>query len=263
MKAHKPVILDFSDVSFSYGSTPVLERVSFHLHEGEFTALVGPNGAGKTTVLKLVLGLERPIGGTIRLFGEEPRQSRSRIGYVPQHASFDAIFPISVREVVRMGRLAPASRRFGAEDNKATTRAMEQSGIADLATRPYSALSGGQRRRVLVARALAAEPDLLILDEPTANMDAESETRLFATLGSLKERTSIMIVTHDTGFVSSLTDVVLCVGGRDAGEKVRSIVRHAAIPAPNAPPDLYGGSAAQVLHDSRLADSCCEGEACQ
>lgn len=256
----KPVVLRFDSVSFSYRDVPVIHEASFHLHEGEFAALVGPNGSGKTTILKLLLGLERPSSGSIALFGGPLAEGRSLVGYVPQHAGFDPSFPISVREVVRMGRLAPLARRSSGED-AAVERALEVADVADLAARPYGALSGGQRRRVMVARALAGEPRLLVLDEPTANMDAESERRLFATLGALKGSTTILIVTHDTGFVSSLTDSVLCVGDRGEGSAARGIVRHRVEPSTDAPADLYGGHALKVLHGENVADAACCGKA--
>lgn len=252
------VILNFDRVSFSYDSLPVLDSVSFHLHRGEFTVLVGTNGAGKTTVLKLILGLLDPSAGNILLFGNHPTTGRAKTGYVPQFADYDPTFPITVRGVVRMGRLTPGKHRFSADDYRAIDRAMESGGVSDLADRPYTALSGGQRRRVLVARALAAEPELLILDEPTANMDSESEARLFETLGKLKKSTTIMIVTHDTGFVSSLTDVVLCVGDRKGSLGTREIVRHRTEPATNAPPERFGGNAVRVLHNSEMPDTCCQ-----
>ena len=250
--------VQFENVAFAYGDVRVLERASFHIHRGEFVALVGPNGAGKTTVLKLVLGLERPNQGEVRILESSPQLARSRIGYVPQMAGYDPTFPISVAEVVRMGRLKPMSRRRDSEEDAAVRTAMKQADIEDLADRPYSALSGGQRRRVLVARALAARPQLLVLDEPTANMDAESEGRLFKTLGELKGNTTVLIVTHDTGFVSALTDRVLCVGDRNGGARGHQIVQHRATPAEHAPPELFGGEALKVLHDEELpGDSCC------
>lgn len=258
MTDERPAALEFDSVSFSYGPIRVFEKISFHVHKGEFTALVGPNGAGKTTALKLVLGLVKPASGNVRLFGGDIAEGRKRIGYVPQHADYDPAFPISVREVVMMGRLKPHSRKRGPEDRAAVDRAMERADIVQLADRPYPELSGGQRRRVLVARALAAEPELLILDEPTANMDAESESRLFDTLGALKGSTTIMIVTHDSFFVSSLTDVVLCIGERgttcDTPEE-HPLSRHTTAPA-EAPKGRFGGSAAKVLHDTDLPDPC-------
>jgi zinc transport system ATP-binding protein len=212
----RQICLRFEDVSFAYtrsdGEGGVLRNVAFHIHRGEFVALVGPNGSGKTTILKLILGLERPESGSIELFGTTCAIGRSRVGYVPQQASFDRAFPICVQDVVKMGRLHPLSRKYSDEDRAAVEDALKQVEISDLAKRPYAALSGGERRRVLVARALAAKPSLLALDEPTANMDTESEKRLYDTLGKLKGNTTVLIVTHDREFVSSLIDRVLCMG---------------------------------------------------
>ena len=255
-----PVAVRFDNVSFSYGASPVIENVNFHLHHGDFIALVGPNGSGKTTLLKLLLNLVKPDAGRITLFEGIPGGSRDHIGYVPQHADYDPVFPITVKEVVRMGRLKSVSRKFSADDEKAVGEAMELAEISDLAGRPYSALSGGQRRRVMVARALAATPLLLILDEPSANMDNESEKRLFKTLGSLKGHTTILIVTHDPAFVSSLTDIVLCVGERMNEGRAHTVVFHQTEPAADAPFGLYGGRAVRVRHDKRLNDSFCCGE---
>ncbi len=254
------VAVRFDGVAFSYGDTPVLENVSFHIHTGEFTALVGPNGSGKTTLLRLLLGLARPSSGTITVMGRSPEGARNSIGYVPQHASYDPAFPISVSEVVRMGRLSGSTRRYKPEDKAAVERALVLADVADLAGRPYPALSGGQRRRVLVARALAGMPTLLVLDEPTANMDTESEERLYKTLGGLKGGTTILVVTHDTGFVSALTDAVLCVGDRgERGTRSRNVVRHASVPAEGGLlPGILGGSVRRVLHDTEIApDDCC------
>jgi len=253
----RPVILQFQHVLFSYGNVPVLEEASFHVHEGEFVALVGPNGAGKSTVLKLVLGLIEPGKGSVRLFDAPAKTGRERIGYVPQHADYDPTFPITVEEVVRMGRIKPFLRTYSKEDRIAVNEALQDMELTNLAQRPYHALSGGQRRRVLVARALSAKPDMLVLDEPTANMDAESERRLFGALGNLKGKTTILIVTHDTGFVSSLTDRVLCVGDVGPQKVGRTIVQHRIEPTKDAPAQLFGGEALKVLHDSTLQDSCC------
>jgi zinc transport system ATP-binding protein len=263
IRDEKPAAVRFEGVSFSYGDVPVLEDVKFHIHQGQFAALIGPNGAGKTTVLKLILGLTRPSSGTVAVLGMSPEAAREYIGYVPQHASYDPAFPISVIEVVKMGRLSGSRRRFERRDLEAVERALEKADVSGLAGRPYSALSGGQRRRVLVARALAAEPDLLILDEPTANMDAESEERLFRALGAIKGKATVLIVTHDTGFVSALTDAVFCVGGSTRGGERRagrSVVKHEATPALHLPEGLYGGTALQVLHDTELPEDACCGE---
>ncbi|MDR0456958.1 MAG: metal ABC transporter ATP-binding protein [Treponema sp.] len=230
--ANREIAVQFDSVSFAYGDVPVLENASFHIHRGEFAALVGPNGSGKTTVLKLILGLEQPAAGRITLFGAAKGATknaangqavwRNRPGYVPQQPPADRSFPVSVRDVVRMGLLRPA-RGYNAGDRAAVDEAMEQAGISELAAKPWRALSGGQRRRALVARALAARSEILVLDEPTANMDAESEARLFETLGKLKGGATILIVTHDMDFVSALTGRVLCLGDNTHH---RSIVQH-------------------------------------
>lgn len=249
------VAVRFDDVHFSYGSIGVLEGASFHIHEGEFAALLGPNGSGKTTVLKLLLGLLKPDTGQVLVFGEEAAASRA-VGYVPQAVVYDPAFPVSVAEVVLMGRLRGSFGRYGQEDRSAAARAMEEADVSDLAARPYTALSGGQRRRVLVARALAAEPRLLVLDEPTSNMDSESEALLFRSLGALKGRATILIVTHDTGFVSALTDSVLCMGERDG--RRGAIVHHPSAPASGGlPPNAFGGAALRVIHDTELPEDGC------
>jgi zinc transport system ATP-binding protein len=242
-------------VSFAYGGLKVLKNASFHIHQGEFIALVGPNGSGKTTALKLLLGLEQPQSGKIELFGAGSTQkTRNLVGYVPQQAAFDRAFPITVREVVKMGRLSPLSRKFRAGDKAAVEEALEQAEIADLADRSYTALSGGQRRRVMVARALAAKPEILILDEPTANMDSESEERLFKTLGKLKGQTTILIVTHDTGFVSALTDRVLCLGNREPGAEY-GIVQHRTEAAENGPETA--AASARIIHGESIPGDLC------
>jgi zinc transport system ATP-binding protein len=259
------IALRFDKVSFSYDKVKVFENASFHIHEEEFVALTGPNGSGKSTALKLLLGLETPQAGKIELFGQSSRL-RGHVGYVPQQAQLDRAFPITVREVVKMGRLNPLSRFFGPMDKAAVEEALEQAEITDLASRPYSALSGGQRRRVLVARALASlgnqsfgqgkEPGLLVLDEPTANMDAESETRLFSTLGKLKGKITILIVTHDKDFVSSLVDRVLCLGKDSSCGVEYSIVQHRL----ETVGSLRGDSGVQdsrILHEESFPGDTC------
>jgi zinc transport system ATP-binding protein len=266
----RTIALRFNQVSFSYDGVKVLEDMSFHIHQGEFVALVGPNGSGKTTILKLLLGLEIPRRGSVELFGAAGNFRRDRVGYVPQQAQADRSFPITVEEVVKMGRLKPLSRKFRAGDKAAAAEAMEQMEISALAGRRYHALSGGQRRRVLAARALASlsgsgGPGILVLDEPTANMDAESEERLFKTLGRLKGSVTILIVTHDRDFVSSLTDRVLCLSRGEGEEKTCVILQH-PLEAGSSEDGGEGGEAfgarSRVLHRRRIpADLCCGEEA--
>jgi len=260
MDNHPTIAVEFSKVNYSYSNLQVLSESSFHVHKGGFVALIGSNGSGKTTILRLIMGLAKPDSGKVLLFGKSPEKARGLVGYVPQYMNYDPAFPISVEEVVKMGRLEGLSRNCDSRRGQTFScpelkTALELADVADLRARPYKALSGGQRRRVMVARALASAPELLILDEPTANMDSESEQRLFNVLGNLKRSTTILIATHDTAFVSSLTDVVLCVGQREG--RPGGVLRHAAKPADHIPVGLYGGSALQVLHDTDLPDDCC------
>jgi zinc transport system ATP-binding protein len=252
----KRVCLRFEEVSFSYGPVKVLEQASFHIHQGEFVALVGPNGSGKTTVLKLILGLETPQRGRVAILAGDRPLGRDRVGYVPQQAPADRSFPISVREVVRMGRLQGLGRAGDrVRGSAALEEALAQAEIVHLADRPYGALSGGQRRRVLVARALAAKPELLILDEPTANMDSGSEERLFQTLGKLKGNATILIVTHDPEFVSPLVDRALCMGGQEGGVW-GSVVQHRIEAGDRAPGREFAGS--RILRRESIPGDFCD-----
>ena len=246
-----PVALQLKGVSFAYPSLQILEDVTFHFHQGEFIALVGPNGSGKTTLLKLILGLEEAQEGTITLMGGSVKAMRPEIGYVPQHATYDPSFPISVIEVVMMGLVDSTRRLKKQEIRSKAIQALKQVELEDLVDRPYSQLSGGQRRRVLVARALASNPKMLILDEPTANMDKESEGRLYSTLERLKGNTTILIVTHDTRFVSDLTDRVFCIDTKpEGGTGGRTVVQHAL-------ESVEGEDQKRVRHDVEIpADFC-------
>ena len=250
----KEIAVRFDSVSFSYGDVNVLENASFHIHRGEFVAMVGPNGSRKTTVLKLLFGLETPSSGKIELFGAVGAVGKSNLAYVPQQPPADNMFPITVKGIVRMGLLRPL--KSYSDEKAAVAEAMEKTGIADLAERPYRSLSGGQKRRALVARALSANPQLLVLDEPTANMDSESETRLYETLGAYKGKTAILIVTHDTEFVTSLTDRVLCLGDG------RKVVQHRIEIGASADSTPHHGGAGQevrVLHGENISADDCQG----
>jgi zinc transport system ATP-binding protein len=204
-------IAEFRDVSFSYGVQPVLRNVNVSVDEGDFVSVIGPNGSGKTTLVRLLLGLLEPASGSVRLLGGKPKATRSGVGYVPQQASFDTQFPILVRELVSMGRLAPLPRFTRRRDKQVAEDALARVDLAELGSSSVNALSGGQRQRVLIARALATSPKLLIMDEPTSNVDQVAEENLRGLLAELNREMTIMLITHDLGFVSREVSKILCV----------------------------------------------------
>ncbi len=210
--AAEPVIV-VENLSFSFGGAPVLKGVNLQVAAGEFMGLVGPNAGGKSTLLRLILGLLEPQVGRIRVLGLPPREARRRLGYVPQYPSFPRDFPISVEQVVLMGRLGigPRIGWYRAEDRAAARKALREVEAEDLARRRIGTLSGGQLQRVLLARALVGQPEVLILDEPTANIDQRLEGDIFDLLAVLNARLTILVVSHDIAFISSYVDRVACL----------------------------------------------------
>ena len=212
-------VLQVENVSFAYedGAT-VLDNLTLQIAAGEFVALVGPNGAGKSTLLKIMLGLLKPQRGRVFLFGQDQRQFKEwwRVGYVPQRLEqSNPHFPATVEEIVMLGRAAKRGlfKWPGPADRAAVSRALELAGIENLRHRMIGLLSGGQQQRVYIARALAAEPDLLVLDEPTAGVDAESQSRFYGLLNNLNKElgVSLVFVSHDIGPLRHMLDTVACI----------------------------------------------------
>lgn len=205
-----------SDVWVELEGRVVLEDVDLTIREGEFLGIIGPNGGGKTTLLKVILGLIKPIRGEVKVFGLPPQQGRRYLGYVPQYGTFDRDFPIKVLEVVLMGRLGKGGslRGFSDEDRLRALKALELVEMDHLKDRGIGTLSGGELQRVLIARALVAEPRLLLLDEPTANVDVPVEREFFDLLEHLKERMAIVLVTHDVGVLSAHVEKIACLNRR-------------------------------------------------
>ncbi|MBK5931789.1 metal ABC transporter ATP-binding protein [Halochromatium salexigens] len=209
--------IETQQVGFAYGDVPVLEDVSVRVEAGEFLGLVGPNAGGKSTLLKLILGLLSPQQGQIQVLGRTPKQARRHLGYVPQYPAFPREFPIQVLDVVLMGRLGLAAtpwHRVGGwrrADREIARRTLADVEAGDLAAAPIGALSGGQLQRVLLARALVGEPEILILDEPTANIDQRLEGEIFELLSQLNDHLTIVVVSHDIGFISSYVSRVACL----------------------------------------------------
>ncbi|MDD3819367.1 MAG: ABC transporter ATP-binding protein [Actinomycetota bacterium] len=207
----KDIIVDFQNVFFSYGERTVLENVSFSVRKNDFIALIGPNGGGKTTVLKLILGLLKPERGTVSVFGKKPEEGRKFTGYMPQSAFFDLSFPASVFDVVIMGRYHGPVKKYGESDKKAVLNALSTVGMIEYRNHHISMLSGGQLQRVLIARAIVREPELLLLDEPMSSVDPATQESIYELFHELNKKMAIIFVTHDIGAISSYIDRVFCL----------------------------------------------------
>jgi len=211
-------ILDFQNVSFSYGCHPVLDNISLTVSAGEAVGITGPNGSGKSTLLKLILGQLKPAAGKITLFGARPGKSGDfgRIGYVSQKAaSFNSGFPITVEEVVAAGRITGRSlfRPLNREDHRLVLRALEQIGLAGQGNRLLGSLSGGQQQRVFIARALAGNPELLLLDEPANGLDRIAREQLYTLLGKLvhEQGLTMIMISHGMEDISSVITRQVCL----------------------------------------------------
>ncbi|NLB96362.1 MAG: metal ABC transporter ATP-binding protein [Armatimonadetes bacterium] len=195
--APRAPLISFEGVCLGYGAKEVLTDLRFTIHQGDYIGIVGPNGAGKTTLLKAVLGVTRPIRGRVTRHGE---REAHRCGYVPQLNTIDDTYPLTVLDVVLMGRypLIGLMRRPGKADRERALHALEQVGIADLAPRLFRDLSGGQRQRALMARALASDPSILVLDEPTNDMDIAGERATMELIDRLHHKNSltVLVVSH-------------------------------------------------------------------
>jgi zinc transport system ATP-binding protein len=205
-----PSLFEVRDVTFTRQGNEILKSVSCTVLKGEYCAIIGPNGGGKTTLIRLLMGLDKPTSGTIRLFGVDQQKFKAwrKIGYVPQRSALvDASFPATVREVVAMGRYALRGMFSfeSAEDKQIIEESMEQMGVSDLRDRLIGHLSGGQRQRVMIARALASHPEVLIVDEPNTGVDVESQHRFYELLRTLHKNRgiSILFITHDVGVIAA------------------------------------------------------------
>ncbi|NNG01055.1 MAG: ABC transporter ATP-binding protein [Desulfobacteraceae bacterium] len=209
-------IVKVNELDFSYGNEPVLENVSFSIRQGDFVAVIGPNGGGKTTLLKLMLGLLKPQNGTIEILGSPAGKVSHLIGYVPQDVHINSSFPITTLDVVLMGKLGPDKRwaKNSAGNREEARQALDRMGMSGYENHRIGELSGGQRQRVFIARALATNPRLLLLDEPTASIDSKGQTDFFKLLKSLNEHMTILVVSHDLLVISTHVKSVACVNRR-------------------------------------------------
>jgi zinc transport system ATP-binding protein len=238
------VALRVDAVSFAYRDLPVLDCVTFDVPAGEFVALAGANGSGKSTLTRIALGLLPVAEGTVELLGRRPRELRERwrIGYVPQRPAAAELLPATVRDVVAAGRLARRGwwRRPSRADRLAVDRALDVVGLGALARRPVGELSGGQQQRTFIAKALATEPDLLVLDEPTTGVDHDSQRRFRDALVDTRDRGgTVVLVSHELGAVADDLDRIL-------------LLRQGKIAFDGAPADLAASGVSLGVHATDL-----------
>lgn len=226
-----PEVLTLHDLHYRYPDRPIFSGANVSIRQGEFIGIIGPNGGGKTTLLKLILGSLSPQQGHILLFGQPHANALPQVGYVPQVTHFDTHFPISVEELVLMGRLShlPWWGRFSTQDHEIALQALEQVGLSPLRHKPLNTLSGGQAQRALIARALASQPKLLLLDEPTANVDLEAAKEIYRIIMNLKGQTTVLMVTHELETVIRSVDRVLVVQNGIASLQPDEVCAHFAI----------------------------------
>lgn len=218
-------IIKINDLDFSYNGANVLENINLEIFEKDFVGIIGPNGGGKTTLLKLMLGLIKPVKGTISVLGSSPQKTRNQIGYVPQYNTADKLFPITALDVVSMGLTDSNSFLpwFSKNQINRAMDVMENVKLQDLAHKPFGELSGGQKQRCLIARAIVSSPKILFLDEPTASVDSKVESNIYELLKSLNEEITIILVSHDLGFVSAYVNKVACINKKLAFHKTKDI----------------------------------------
>jgi zinc transport system ATP-binding protein len=235
-------IISLKNINFSYNNKPlVLENINLDILAGEFIGIVGPNGGGKTTLLKIIMGLLKPTTGTVQAL------ENKLIGYVPQFSTFNRDFPISVKNMVLMGRLGNTRvlGGFTKQDKNLALQVLQKLAIEYIANKPIATLSGGELQRAMIARALVCEPKILLLDEPTANIDIHAEQNIFDLLKIInQEGVTILIVSHDIGFVSRYIERVACLN--------KTLVCHSTSAlTPEIIQQLYGDAIRAVRHKEK------------
>ncbi len=205
---HKHTIVELQGVSFSYGKEKVINDVSFSIHKGDYVGIVGPNGGGKSTLMKLMVGLLTPDEGRISLFGTPIKTFRDwyKIGYIPQHSTFDKNFPITVEEVVLLGRYGKIGlfHQPTADDKAQVVKALKEVEMYEYRKRQIHDLSGGQQQRVFIAKALASEPEVIFLDEPTVGVDVKTQKQFYTLLRKLNRelQLTLILVSHELDVVA-------------------------------------------------------------
>jgi zinc transport system ATP-binding protein len=213
---HRKEIVTLEDVWLYFDDVPALEGINITINQLDFLGIIGPNGGGKTCLLKVILGLLKPDRGNVTVFGHKPERGRRFVGYVPQYSLFDREFPVSVWDVVLMGRVGHTKRfrRYREEDKRLAYEALETVEMLEFRDAQIGKLSGGQQQRVFIARALVTEPKMLLLDEPMASVDSPMQTELYELFEKLRMRMAIVFVSHDISAVSIYVDKIACLNRR-------------------------------------------------
>ncbi len=242
-------VINVTDVKISYSDRVVLDCPNLSICEGDFVSIVGPNGGGKTTLLKLVLGLIIPKQGCVKVFGDTPNKSMNRIGYMPQYYQYDNHFPITVLDVVLMGRLSSSFLGFiSKKDRIIAIESLAALDVLYLKNHRFSDLSGGLKQRVLIARAVSTQPNFLLLDEPTSNVDINAENNIMHILQRLNEKMTVIMVSHDVGVVAQVVKTVICVN--------KHVVIHPTSDFDGkAIMDMYSTDMALIRHDHRCSEA--------
>ena len=225
--------VELKDVSFKFNQHWILEDINFTIEEKDFIAIIGPNGGGKSTLLKIILGILTPDEGTVKVFGREPKKAREYVGYLPQYTHLDRDFPIDVYGTVLMGRYQGLFKNYTSQDERIVLQALEDVEMEEYRNRQISQLSIGQMQRVLIARALARQPKLLLMDEPMASIDPEMQSNFYNLLDRLKDKMAMVLVSHDVGTVSMHVNKIACLNSKlyyhgpaeEAGEGLEKVYK--------------------------------------
>lgn len=211
-------IIDIKDLSFSYEKELILENINLHLKQKEFLAIIGPNGGGKSTLLKLILGIETKKSGSIKVYEQKPSKNLTKLGYVPQNTNVNTDFPIKVIEVVMMGHVGHKRPLIGykKEEIACAMDSLKKVSMEKYANKKIGSLSGGQRQRVMIARALCSHPTILLLDEPTSNIDTAGQKEVYELLKELNKHITIIVVSHDLSIILEYASSVLHVNKKAA-----------------------------------------------
>lgn len=232
--------VDVNNVTFRYENVPVLEEINFKIDENDFVGIIGPNGGGKTTFVKILIGLLKPETGNVKIFGQPAGKLKKHIGYVPQSFNFDTHYPISVREVVLMGRINAAASfsRVKTGDEKIVEECLAKVDMYKFKNELIGNLSGGQKQRVLIARALSVKPKILILDEPTASVDSKAGKNFYDLLDELNKEMTIIMISHDIGVVSQYVKKIACLNKKLVFHNSKEISREMLEATYQCPVDL-------------------------